>query len=443
MKSLAIIPATIALLALSLNLTACGDSTPAEDHAKPAISDEAGHDEAGHSDEESGHSGEAAGHPDEMVKGPNGGRLLSEGDFALEIRIFEDGVPPEFRLYPTQNGKPVPLKDVQATMAMRRINGQPGGVTDQHTFAPKDNYLLSPAEVYEPHSYEVTVKARHAGKDYTWHYSSPEGAITIAADMAKASGMKVATAGEGLLHQTLSLYGSIQPDPERMRAVTARFPGLVRGVSANVGDVVSKGQTLATIESNESLQVYAVTAPIAGALTARHINPGESAGTDTLFEVADFSSVRAELNVFPRDRGQLKPGQTVNVTAADGAAKSEGTISYIAPVGSAQQALTARVVLDNAQGQWTPGQFVNAQVTIGSAVAPLVVPLTALQTFRDWDVVFVNEGDQYQALPIELGRNDGQHVEVLNGLKAGAAIVVENSYLVKADIEKSGASHDH
>ena len=359
------------------------------------------------------------------------------------MQIFEDGVPPEFRLHPTLGGKPVPLDQVQATMALRRINGLPGGITDQHTFSPKGSYLLSGAEVYEPHSYEVAVKLRHAGKDYVWNYSSPEGAVSIAADMAKASGMKVAAAGEGLLHQRLSLYGAIQPNPEGLREVTARFPGPVRSVSVKVGDTVRKGQILATIESNESLQVYAVTAPIAGTITARNTNPGEAAGSETLFEIADFSSVRAELNVFPRDRGQLKLGQTVQISAADGAAKGEGIISFVAPVGSANQALSARVVLDNREGQWTPGQFVNAQVTVGSAIAALVVPMTALQTFRDWDVVFVNEGEKYQALPVELGRRDGQSVEVLSGLKPGAAIVVENSYLVKADIEKSGASHDH
>lgn len=433
MKTISMMSAQAALLMLALSLAACGDSKTPDAAAKTEMT------EAGHDD----HGSAAKGHSDEPVKGPHGGRLLSEGDFALEVRIFEDGVPPEFQLYPTQGGKPVALKDVQATMSLRRVNGQPGGVTDMHHFASKGDYLLSPAEVYEPHSFSVTVKASHAGKDYSWHYDSPEGEVQIAADMAKAAGLKVATAGEGVLHQTLSLYGAIQPNPEHQRSVTARFPGPVRSVAVNVGDAVRKGQTLATIESNESLQVYAVTAPIGGTITARHTNPGESAGSETLFEIADFSSVRAELNVFPRDRGQLKVGQSVRITAADGAAQGEGSIGFVAPIGSANQALTARVLLDNAQGQWTPGQFINAEVTVGTTSAPLVVPVTALQGFRDWDVVFVNEGDKYQAQPIELGRKDGQNVEVLSGLTAGAAIVVENSYLVKADIEKSGASHDH
>ena len=73
----------------------------------------------------------------------------------------------------------------------------------------------------------------------------------------------------------------------------------------------------------------------------------------------------------------------------------------------------------------------------------LMVPLAALQTFRDWDVVFVRVGDTYEIRPVELGKRDGERVQILSGLKPGAAVVVEQSYLVKADIEKSGASHDH
>ena len=71
------------------------------------------------------------------------------------------------------------------------------------------------------------------------------------------------------------------------------------------------------------------------------------------------------------------------------------------------------------------------------------MPLAALQRFRDWDVVFVRFGDDYEIRPLELGRRDGVNVEVLGGLKAGDPVVVEQSYIVKADIEKSGASHDH
>lgn len=422
MKRVFIIPA------FALALTACNSGTTPE--SPPAARAEA----------REAHGAMAA---DEMQKGPRGGRLLTHGDFALEVTIFERGVAPEFRLYASQKGQPLPPSAVTASITLGRVSGVPGGTTDRHVFAPKDDYLLSPAEVYEPHSFSVKVQAQHAGQTHEWQYDSPEGLVTLDADIAAAQGLKTATAQSGVIRESLSLYGSIQPDPERVRAMTARFPGIVRSVAVRIGEVVKVGQTLATIESNESLQVYAVPAPLSGVVTQRSTNPGESAGSAPLFEIADFGGVRAELNVFPRDRGRLKPGQAVTLHAADGAATGSGVIDFVSPAGAAGQALMARVRLDNRDGQWTPGQFVNAQVAVSESPAALVVPLAAIQNFSDWEVVFVAEGDRYQAQPVELGRRDNAHAEVLRGLAPGARLVSANSWLVKADIEKSGASHDH
>ena len=48
-----------------------------------------------------------------------------------------------------------------------------------------------------------------------------------------------------------------------------------------------------------------------------------------------------------------------------------------------------------------------------------------------------------QTYQVRLGKRDGRQVEVLEGLDAGDAVVVEQSYLIKADIEKAGAAHEH
>ena len=58
-------------------------------------------------------------------------------------------------------------------------------------------------------------------------------------------------------------------------------------------------------------------------------------------------------------------------------------------------------------------------------------------------MVFLRFGDTYEARPVRLGRGDDQYVEILSGLKANDEYVSENSFLIKADILKSGASHDH
>jgi cobalt-zinc-cadmium efflux system membrane fusion protein len=86
---------------------------------------------------------------------------------------------------------------------------------------------------------------------------------------------------------------------------------------------------------------------------------------------------------------------------------------------------------------------VRARVTVSHEPADMVVPATALQSMEDEDVVFVVEGDRYEARRVEIGQRDGEHVAIVSGLRAGESVVVEQSYLVKADIEKSGASHEH
>ncbi len=226
--------------------------------------------------------------------------------------------------------------------------------------------------------------------------------------------------------------------------MTARYAGVIQSVSRQVGDSVRAGETLAVIESNESLQSYSVKAPIAGTIVARHANAGEIAGSEALFEIADFATVRAELSVFPRDFSQLKKGQAVTVRSADGKLASAGKLTYLAAAGNASnQSLVAQVLLDNKKGEWTPGLFVSADIVVGEIAVEFAVPIMALQKFRDWDVVFLNEGEVYQAQPIELGRSDGELTEVVSGLSTGMQYVVKNSYLIKADIEKAGASHDH
>jgi cobalt-zinc-cadmium efflux system membrane fusion protein len=375
----------------------------------------------------------------EPATGPRGGRLLADGDFTLELAIFEAGVPPEFHAWASSGGEPLAAADVALSVELARL----GGGVDRIEFAPQGDFLRGTEVVREPHSFDVTVVARHAGRDHRFTYESYEGRTAIAADVARAAGIETAVAGPGSIFDELVLYGAIVPDATRVRAVHARFPGVIRSVGHNVGDTVRAGETLATIESNESLQTYAVTAPIAGLVTARHAAAGEQTDAEPLFALADFSSVWAELDVFSRDRSRLAVGLPVSI-AADGAPAAEDSIDYIVPVGNrASQSVTARVVLDNADGRFTPGQFVEGRVAIATTPVALAVPVSALQRFRDFNVVFAEFGETYEVRMLDLGRRDARFVEVLAGLEPGTVYVTEQSYLIKADIEKAGASHDH
>ncbi len=276
----------------------------------------------------------------------------------------------------------------------------------------------------------------------------PEGAmpprIALSPEQIRTAGIVIAQAGSAVIRQTLPVYGTIAPDAERVREVGARFPGIIRSVRSKVGDTVRAGETLATVESNESLQTYAVVAPIGGVVTVRQANPGEQTGDKALFTVADLSKVWAELALFPRDRAKVRVGQTVRVASTDAGLHAEGPVVYVAPFGSSSnQTLTARVRLENAERRWAPGLYVNAEVTLGEASVLLAVRNEALQSLEGRPVVFVQGDEGFEPRPVRIGRTDRQWSEVLEGLERGAHYASANSFILKAELGKGAAAHDH
>lgn len=272
-----------------------------------------------------------------------------------------------------------------------------------------------------------------------------EARVQIDADVAEEAGIRVAPVGPGTIADEHEVQGLLTPIEGRVAKVAARFPGPVRSLAANVGDRVRAGQTLATVDSNLSLTTYVVVSPIAGVVLARHAAVGSIASDATpLFEVADLSSLWVDLHIFGADAQHIVAGVPVEVTRLSDGQTAQTTLERVLPgTATASQSTVARATIDNADGSWRPGSAVKARITVERKPAELVVPLSALQTFRNRDVVFIRVGDTYEPRPVELGKHDALQVEVLSGLRAGDQVVVEQSYLVKADIEKSGATHDH
>jgi cobalt-zinc-cadmium efflux system membrane fusion protein len=268
--------------------------------------------------------------------------------------------------------------------------------------------------------------------------------VELTADQIKAASIDVVTAGPAQIREALSLYGAIAPNAERVRDVGARYAGVIREVTRSVGDTVRQGEPLATVESNESLQTYSIVAPLAGVVTARSANPGEQTGDKPLFTVADLSSVWIELALFPRDLPKVRVGQQVRVSQADGAMSAIGKVVYVAPFGSAaSQTLTARVLLDNPERRWAPGLYVNAEVTLAETQVPIALANEALQTLDGRTVIFVRTSEGFAPHAVRLGRADSEHSEVLDGIAAGESYASRNSFILKAELGKGEAEHEH
>jgi cobalt-zinc-cadmium efflux system membrane fusion protein len=490
--------AIVAVLAVGLALGAAilgnDKSPPAGDgHASPA-------------------SSAGSGIPAAPPKGPHGGKLLSDGGYAVEVSIFETGVDPQFRLYTYLDGKPLDVARSRIELTLERL-GQP---PQPFTFEREGDYLKGDAVVVEPHSFAVKVRAAHDGKTYQFGYEQVEARVAMTDAQLRGAGVELAAAGPAVIGTTVNLLGEVRYNSDRTVQVVPRLAGLVESVAVNAGERVRKGQVLAVLSSQAladqragllaaqrrlalarttherekslweqkispeqdvqqaraamqeaeiavqsaqqklaalgsvpgsggNLTRYELRAPIDGIVTDKRLSVGEVVKEDaTVFTVSDLGSVWVEAPVSGQDVAHIAAGQKATVRASASDAESVGQVAYVsALMGEQTRSATARIVLNNDQGLWRPGMPVSVGIVAGETQVPVAVSVDAVQDLRDWKVVFGRYDNALEARPLELGRSDGHHVEVLAGLRAGERYATKNSFVIKAELGKAGASHDH
>jgi len=272
----------------------------------------------------------------------------------------------------------------------------------------------------------------------------PEGVVELGEAKVKAAGIALGRAGASTLREELQLNGVVQANQEAVVQVTPRFPGVVRTLAKRLGDQVRKGELLAVVESNQSLTTYELKAPMAGMITERQASLGEYVSEQKpAFVITDLSSLWVDFSVYRRDLAKVAVGETVRIDPEDGGEPIEAKISYLSPIGAADtQSAVARAVIPN-DGRFRPGLFATGAVATAEQTVPLAVSIDAVQSLEGRDVVFVREGDRFAARDVTLGRRDGRSVEVVTGLKGGEAYASRNSFVVKAELAKGSASHEH
>jgi len=381
----------------------------------------------------------------EQERGPKGGKLFRDGDFSIELTIFEQGVPPQFRVYAYENDKPVDPSKVNLSIELYRLDGD----INRFTFKPDNDVLIGVGVVAEPHSFDVKMKADYKGQTHHWAYESYEGRTEISEKAAQEGGIKTEIAGPSTIREYISLTGRITLNPNTTAQVHARFPGIVKSVNVLWGQEVKKRDILARVESNKSLRSFNVVSPLDGIIMARNTNVGDVVGDEPLFAIANLSEVWAEFHVFPSDLPRIRQGQLVQVSSLnihqdEKQEMTEAPLKMLLPTAHANsQTVLAMVPLDNKEGLWRPGMTVKGNVLVNEKQVPLAVKTSGLQRFRDFTVVFAKVGNTYEVRMLELGMSDDEMVEVVGGLKPDTEYVTENSFLIKADVEKSGATHDH
>jgi len=381
--------------------------------------------------------------PGDVQRGEHGGRLFTHAQLRLELCIVEEDSPPTFVAYlSTGAGARPALDGVVLTVTLDRFAGR----RDVIGFTPAANHLRGEGIVREPHSFRATIDLQYGGEAFQWEYEQVEYRVELSPEVVARGGIEVGPAGPAHIDVRIEVPGEVRLNGERMVIVRPRFPGVVTEMRKRLGDMVDRGETIAVIHSNESLTEYAIQAPMAGQIVARTGTVGASADNQSvLYTLADLSTVWVDFAIYPQHVGIVRSGQPVTITAATRPdLVAEGKVSYVGPLLEQETRVSqGRIVLPNAGGRWQPGLYVSVSAVVDHADVKVAVPDAAIVRSKFGPAVFIAQESTFELQPVTPGRTDHRMTEVKEGLDANAMVVVKNAFLLKAELGRSEATHDH
>jgi len=194
-----------------------------------------------------------------------------------------------------------------------------------------------------------------------------------------------------------------------------------------------------------NLRLYTIVAPINGTVLSRHITKGEFIDSNAIiYEIADLSTVWVEIGIYPKDLYKVHEGQTIEISVPLQNQKGLATLVYLSPI-IGEETITAKAIaeLKNMQNEWRPGTFITVNIGTEEVKAPVVIAKDVIQNIEGKDYVFLRTPDGFEKREVSLGKSDQNNIEIVQGLKAGEKFAASQTFLLKAEMGKSEAEHQH
>jgi RND family efflux transporter MFP subunit len=217
-------------------------------------------------------------------------------------------------------------------------------------------------------------------------------------------------------------------------AQQANVQALEKAVAASRSNAAAAEANLARL--NELLGYQTVRAPFAGVITVRNIDSGAlvNEGNTLLFRTAQTDRLRTYLNVPQADAESVRTGQQATLAIPDlPGRKFAGTVSRTAnALDPASRTLLVEVQVPNPSGTLLPGMYAQVDLSVPRKNPPLMIPADTLVVRSDGPqvaVVAADGGVRYAR--VQLGRDLGDHLEVLSGVEDGQRLAVNPSDVVR------------
>jgi len=220
-------------------------------------------------------------------------------------------------------------------------------------------------------------------------------------------------------------------------AQKANAAALTKAVAAAKSNESAWRANLARL--NDLHGYLAVRAPFAGVITVRNIDVGAlvNEGSTLLYRIAQTDRLRTYLNVPQADSGSVRAGQHATLIVPDlGGRKFSGLVTRTAnALDPASRTLLTEVQVDNSSGSLLPGMYSEVDLAVPRAAPPLIIPADTLVVRGNGpQVAVVDAGGVVHYKLIHLGRDFGDHLEVLDGLEAGQMLAVNPGDTIRENV---------
>lgn len=270
------------------------------------------------------------------------------------------------------------------------------------------------------------------------HDEAASGNISLTEQARVNIGLTTAVADFRTIEQVVRIPGTVQPHPNRVAYVNTRIEGRVNKLFADLGDLVTEGQTLAEIESRRfgnPIPLVAAVAPITGTIVERTASLGASVDpSEHLFKIIDLSTVIVEGEVFEDYVSSLKMGQPTRIHLnAYPKDTFTGRIVFISStLDRHKRSAHIWIEIDNRSGKLKPEMFGDLAIVVAANPEAIAVPVEAVIEQGPDKFVFVENGNFYQKVDVVTGLSDDVNVEILDGLFPGDVVVIQGNHQLLA-----------
>jgi RND family efflux transporter MFP subunit len=209
----------------------------------------------------------------------------------------------------------------------------------------------------------------------------------------------------------------------------------VAAARSNVGAAQANLDRLIQLKSYQTVR-----APFAGVITVRNVDTGAlvNESSTLLFRIAQTTSLRTYVNLPQTDADSVRVGQAAFLTVPElPGRKFKGTVARTSnALDPATRTLLSEVQVSNADGVLMPGMYAQVDLSVPRKNPPLLIPGDTLVVRSDGpQVAVVGDDGVVHWARIQLGRDYGDRLEVVGGLKIGQQIVVNPSDVVREGVK--------